>query len=275
MIARALTIAGSDSGGGAGIQADLKTFAALRVYGTSAVTAVTAQNTMEVAATHVIPPEFVRRQIEAVVTDIGCDAAKTGMLATAATVTAVARAVRDLRIAPLVVDPVIASDRGDSLLADSPEVALDALLRELVPLATVITPNVPEAEKLTGMPIHSVADMRRAARWLLDRGAQACLVKGGHLPGETATDVLATGSTIRELVARRVPSRHTHGTGCQLSAAIAAHLALGHGLDSAVDRGKRFVTVAIAGGLALGHGRGPANPLAWVSERGQGGRAND
>jgi hydroxymethylpyrimidine/phosphomethylpyrimidine kinase len=266
MIARALTIAGSDSSGGAGIQADLKTFTVFGVFGMSAVTALTAQNTCEVRAVHPVPAQLVYEQISAVVSDIGVDAAKTGMLANAEIVTAVARAVRDHHIAPLVVDPVMVSHSGSRLLHDEAD---GALLRELLPLATLVTPNIYEAQSLTGMTITSVADMRRAARRLLDRGAAACLIKGGHLEGLEAVDVFDDGAVVHELSAPRISTPHTHGTGCQLSAAITANLARGMPLRAAIERSKEFISVAIRNGLALGHGNGPANPLAWLEERQQ------
>jgi hydroxymethylpyrimidine/phosphomethylpyrimidine kinase len=261
---RALTIAGSDSGGGAGIQADLKTFTVLRVYGMSAITALTAQNTCGVHAIHQVPAELVRAQIEAVVSDIGTDAVKTGMLANGEIIAAVVSAVREQRLAPLVVDPVMVAQSGASLLAES---AMAALRDDLLPLATLVTPNVPEAEALTGLRIATIDDMRRAARALIDAGVRACLLKGGHLAGEEAVDVFDDGHDQTVLRAPRQPGRHTHGTGCQLSAAITAYLALGHPLHTAVERGKQFVGAAIAGGLALGHGDGPANPLAWLDHR--------
>ncbi len=264
MIARALTIAGSDSGGGAGIQADLKTFTVLGVYGMSAVTALTAQNTCGVTDIHILPAAFVRAQIDAVVSDIGVDAAKTGMLASTEIITAVAQAVRDHAIAPLVVDPVMVAQSGAALLEPA---ARDALLRELLPLAALVTPNVPEAEALTGLEIHSVAEMRQAARLLIEGGAQASLVKGGHLGGSEVIDVFDDGRAAQELRTARLPARNTHGTGCQLSAAITAHLARGLPLAEAVERTKRFITVAIRNSLAIGKGAGPANPLAWLEER--------
>jgi hydroxymethylpyrimidine/phosphomethylpyrimidine kinase len=263
MIARALTIAGSDSGGGAGIQADLKTFTVLRVYGMSAVTALTAQNTCGVTSVHTVPAAFVRAQIDAVVSDIGVDAAKTGMLANAEIIATVVQALRDHGITPLVVDPVMAAQGGTALLETS---AHTALLRDLLPLATLVTPNVLEAEALTGLAIHSVVDMRTAARQLIERGARASLVKGGHLNGDDVVDVFDDGRTAQELRTVRLPTRHTHGTGCQLSAAITAHLARAIPLAEAVERSKRFITVAIRHGLALGKGTGPANPLAWLEE---------
>lgn len=264
MIPRALTIAGSDSGGGAGIQADLKTFTVFRVFSMSAITALTAQNTRGVSAIHTIPGRFVRQQIDAVVTDIGIDAAKTGMLANAEIVAAVAAAVRNHRIAPLVVDPVMLAESGAPLLAED---AHEALRRDLLPLATLVTPNVYEAQLLSGIAITSVADMCAAARALIRCGARAVLVKGGHLQGDAAIDVFDDGTTVHQLTAPRIAARHTHGTGCQLSAAITAGLARGLPLLDAVERAKRFITVAIRNGLAIGHGVGPANPLAWLEEK--------
>jgi hydroxymethylpyrimidine/phosphomethylpyrimidine kinase len=260
MLARALTIAGSDSGGGAGIQADLKTFTVFGVYGMSAVTALTAQNTRGVTGIHTVPAAFVRAQIDAVVSDIGVDAAKTGMLVSAEIITTVAQAIRDYAITPLVVDPVMVAQSGAALLETT---ARAALLRELLPLATLTTPNVPEAEALTGIAIGSVADLRTAARRLIEQGTRACLVKGGHLGGDEAVDVFDDGRQVIELRAVRLQTAHTHGTGCQLSAAITAQLARGTPLLAAVEQAKRFITVAIRNGLALGTGAGPANPLAW------------
>jgi len=264
VLPRALTIAGSDSGGGAGIQADLKTFTVFGVYGMSAITALTAQNTCGVRGIHTVPADFVRRQIDAVVTDIGVDATKTGMLATAEIIVAVTRAIRDHQLSPLVVDPVMVAQSGAALLEAD---ARDAVLRELMPLATLLTPNVPEAEALSGVAIRAVADMRAAARVLRERGAHAVLVKGGHLQGGDAVDVFDDGVAVHDLSSRRLAAAHTHGTGCQLSAAITAGLAKGLSLGDAVARAKQFITVAIEHGLALGHGAGPANPLAWLQHK--------
>jgi hydroxymethylpyrimidine/phosphomethylpyrimidine kinase len=263
VIPRVLTIAGSDSSGGAGIQADLKTFTVFRVYGMSAITALTAQNTRGVMGIVPVSPEFVRAQIDAVATDIGIDAAKTGMLATAAIVRAVAEAVRAHRIAPLVVDPVLMAQSGASLLADD---ARAALLADLLPLAAVVTPNLPEAETLLGMRVRSIAAMREAAKRLIDAGAGAALVKGGHLEGAAAVDILHDGQALHELSAPRLATRHTHGTGCMTAAALAACLARGMPLLAAAQEAKRFIHLAIADALALGSGTGPANPLAWLEE---------
>jgi hydroxymethylpyrimidine/phosphomethylpyrimidine kinase len=264
MIPRALTIAGSDPSGGAGLQADVKTFTVFGVYGMSAVTALTVQNTCGVTGIEAVAPSFVRAQIDAVVSDIGVDAAKTGMLANAAIATAVVDAVRQHRLQPLVVDPVMLAQSGAALLDTA---AREVLIRDLLPLATLVTPNVPEAEALTGMIIRSVADMRRAARMLIETGAQASLIKGGHLAGAESIDVFDDGHSQRELSAPRLATPHTHGTGCQLSAAITAQLARGVPLLAAVECAKRFITVAISHGLALGKGAGPANPLAWLGKQ--------
>ena len=261
MIARALTIAGSDSGGGAGIQQDLKTFQALGVWGMTAITAVTVQNTIGVAGFVELPPETVAAQIEAVASDIGVDAAKTGMLASAAIVEAVARAVTDAEIDKLVVDPVFISKHGDNLLhAD----AVEALRREIIPLAFVVTPNAHEAGELAGTEVRTRSEQRDAARAILSLGARAVLVKGGHVEGD-AVDVLATRDDIIELAGPRIDSPNTHGTGCMLSAAIAAGLAKGLELERSLREAKEFVTGAIVHSLAIGKGIGPVN-AAWRSE---------
>ncbi|MEY2568109.1 MAG: hydroxymethylpyrimidine/phosphomethylpyrimidine kinase [Actinomycetota bacterium] len=251
----ALTIAGTDSGGGAGVIADLKTFEAHGVWGTAAVVAVTAQNTLGVHAVQTIAPETVRAQIEAVVSDIGVDAAKTGMLATAELVNAVA----GLTPRPLVVDPVFVSKHGDTLLVDD---AVEALRIELLPRATVVTPNLPEAGVLTGMEITDRAGMLAAAHELLLLGPQVVMVKGGHLPeDEDCVDLVLTGDAEPLwLEGMRIRARHTHGTGCVLSAAITAELARGMEPVDACVAAKRFVEKAIAAGVDLGGGIGPVNP---------------
>ncbi len=232
---RLLSIAGSDSSGGAGIQADLKTFAALGGYGMSAITAVTAQNTLGVTAIHAVPPEIVAAQIVAVVCDIGVDAVKIGMLPSAATVRAVAEALRSSAPgAPIVLDPVMVASSGDRLVAAD---TVAAMVRELFPLATLVTPNLDEAALLLGRAITSADEMASAATDLLALGAPAVLLKGGHLPGETVTDLLAgADGTRRSFSAPRLASRNLHGTGCTLSSAIAAGLALGRTLPDAVAR---------------------------------------
>ncbi|HEX2241603.1 MAG TPA: bifunctional hydroxymethylpyrimidine kinase/phosphomethylpyrimidine kinase [Actinomycetota bacterium] len=255
-MARALTIAGSDSGGGAGIQADLKVFLALGCHGMSAVTALTAQNTVGVTHIHEVTPEFVRAQIDAVVSDIGLDAAKTGMLASEPVVTAVATAVADHSITPLVVDPVFISKHRDSLLARD---AIGALRSRLFPLATVVTPNLYEAGELVGREISTLAEMKDAARALHELGPSSVLVKGGHLPGERAVDVFFDGVRMTEIDGPRFDTEDTHGTGCALSAAIAAYLAQGSELIHAVGAAKEFVAGAIKHGLRIGSGYGPVN----------------
>jgi hydroxymethylpyrimidine/phosphomethylpyrimidine kinase len=254
-----LTIAGSDSGGGAGIQADLKTFQALGVWGMSAITAVTVQNTKGVSGYEELSAHTVGEQIRAVVTDIGVDAAKTGMLASAPIVEAAAAAVEETGVPNLVVDPVSVSKHGHPLLAED---AVEALRSLIVPLATLVTPNLPEAALLAGFEVRERKDMERAGRAILNLGAGAVLVKGGHLESGDAVDVLVTRDDARDVSAERVDTRHTHGTGCVLSAAIAGYLARGQGLDEAIDEGKRFVTGAIRGALEIGGGIGPVDP-SW------------
>lgn len=256
-IPRALSIAGSDSGGGAGIQADLKTFSALGVFGMTAITAVTAQNTAEVTAVVEIPPEDVGRQIDAVVTDIGVDAAKTGMLSSAPIIEVVAGRIKRHRIANLVVDPVMISKAGAPLLR--PE-AMTTLRRLVLPLALVVTPNLHEAGALLGREIRTVEEMEAAARALADLGPKYVVVKGGHLEG-AAVDVMLGGGRVERLEARRIETPHTHGTGCVFSAAITAGLARGQDVPDAVRAAKRFITRAIETALPLGRGHGPANPM--------------
>jgi hydroxymethylpyrimidine/phosphomethylpyrimidine kinase len=251
---RALTIAGSDSGGGAGIQADLKTFAAHGVFGATALTALTAQNTLGVTAIHVVPAEFVTAQIEAVASDIGCDAVKTGMLATAAIVEAVAAAVESFDLPNLVVDPVMIAKGGDRLLQED---AVHAIRAELLRLARVVTPNIPEAEVLADWSIHSVDDMREAARRIMRFGPAAVIVKGGHLSGPESIDLVVDGDGETILSAPRLDVRHTHGTGCTFAAAIAARLALGASLDEAARGAKQYVIGAMRFGIDVGGGHQP------------------
>jgi hydroxymethylpyrimidine/phosphomethylpyrimidine kinase len=255
----ALTIAGSDSGGGAGIQADLKTFLALGCHGMSAVTAVTAQNTVAVTGIHEVPPEFVIQQIDAVATDIGVDAAKTGMLASSALVEAAAKGVESNGIERLVVDPVFVSKHRDRLLAED---AVAALKERLLPLALVVTPNLYEAEGLVGAEVTSRDEMMEAARALHAMGPRSVLVKGGHLHSERAVDVFFDGRDMLELDGPRFDTDDTHGTGCALSAAIAARLAHGDDLVAAVRAAKEFVSGAIEHSIRIGKGFGPVNP-AW------------
>jgi hydroxymethylpyrimidine/phosphomethylpyrimidine kinase len=253
----ALTIAGSDSGGGAGIQADLRTFAAHGVHGCSALTAVTAQNTVAVTDWVGLEPRMVAAQIEAVATDMPLAATKTGMLATAAIVEAVAGAARRLALGPLVVDPVMVAKSGDRLLAPEAE---RAYVERLFPLATLVTPNLLEAEALLGRPVRDLAAMRAAARDLVALGPRAALVKGGRLAGD-AVDVLCDDGRVVELPGPRVDTAHTQGTGCTLSAAICARLALGDGLVEAVAAAKAYLTAALRGAYRTGRGRGPLDHL--------------
>jgi hydroxymethylpyrimidine/phosphomethylpyrimidine kinase len=258
----AITIAGTDSGGGAGITADLKTFEAHGVWGTCAVVAVTAQNTLGVQAFETLPAALVAAQIHSVTTDIGVDAGKTGMLATAELVDAVAAAWRAVG-KPLVVDPVFVSKHGDTLLADD---AVAALRDRLLPLAAVVTPNLPEASALTGIDIVDRDGMEEAARVLARTGVATVMVKGGHLGGDTSPDLVYADGTATWLDAPRIEGRHTHGTGCTLSAAITAELARGMDPADACIAAKRFVEHAIANGVALGRGVGPVNP-GWATPR--------
>jgi hydroxymethylpyrimidine/phosphomethylpyrimidine kinase len=250
-----MTIAGSDSGGGAGIQADLKTFAALGVYGTSALTAITAQNTLGVSAVHELPPELVAAQIDAIVSDIGADAVKTGMLSSSAIIRAVVERLRRHRLTErLVVDPVMVAKGGDRLLQEE---AVEALRAQLIPLAAVVTPNLPEAQALTGLRIASVAEARRAAREIVHAlGARAAVVKGGHLEGP-AVDVFYDGHDLREMSAPRIDTTSTHGTGCTFASAIAAYLARGRSPLEAALGAKRYVTQTLRHAFPMGEGHGP------------------
>jgi hydroxymethylpyrimidine/phosphomethylpyrimidine kinase len=255
---RALTIAGSDSGGGAGIQADLKTFHALGIWGMSAITAVTVQNTKGVSGYQELSPQTVGEQIRAVATDIGVDAAKSGMLGSAPIVEAVAEAVREMAVPNLVVDPVSVSKHGHPLLAED---AVGSLRARILPLATVVTPNLPEAALLAGFPVRTEEDMERAGEAILELGPRAVLVKGGHLEDRVdAVDLLVTPEGVEQISSERIDTPHTHGTGCVLSAAIAGHLGLGDDLLTAVRRGKAFVTEAIRNHVEIGQGIGPVNP---------------
>ncbi len=255
---RALTIAGSDSGGGAGIQADLKTFSALGVYGMSVLTALTAQNTLGVQAVFELPPSFVAQQIDSVVTDIGVDAVKTGMLANSEIIHVVAEKVREYRLPNLVVDPVMRAKSGDPLLR--PE-AQEALIKELLPLAKVVTPNLPEAEALVGFPVRTLEDMRRAAVAIHEMGPEWVVVKGGHLEGDVSIDILYNGRDWWEFTAPHINTRNTHGTGCTFASAIAAWLARGAEVPEAVRLAKEYLTEALKAGakLNIGRGHGPVH----------------
>lgn len=254
----ALTIAGSDSGGGAGIQADLKTFSALGVYGMSVLTSITAQNTIGVQGVHDLPPDFVGLQIDSVMQDIGADAVKTGMLSNAQIIKIVSKKIREYQVRNLVIDPVMIAKGGDRLLRED---AVKELKEDLIPLAMVITPNFSEAEVLSGLRIQNIEDMKEAAREIYKLGAKNVLVKGGHLLSKEAIDLLYNGKTFSEFKAERIDTKNTHGTGCTLSSAIAAELAKGKKIEEAVDIAKKYITLAIKHSLDLGHGHGPLNHL--------------
>ncbi|MCI0824522.1 MAG: bifunctional hydroxymethylpyrimidine kinase/phosphomethylpyrimidine kinase [Chloroflexi bacterium] len=252
-VPKAMTIAGSDSGGGAGIQADLKTFSALGVYGSSTLTAITAQNTVGVTMVHEIPIDIIVAQIDAVLSDIGADAVKTGMLASSAIVETVAQEMERHHVSRLVVDPVMVAKSGDRLLRED---AVEALRTRLIPLAAVVTPNIPEAEALTGLKIETDEDVRRAAEAIVQLGARAVVVKGGHREGP-ATDLFYDGVRFQEFSAPRIDTVNTHGTGCTFASAVAAGLAKGLEVVESVELAKDYVTEAIRRSFPVGHGHGP------------------
>ena len=254
----ALTIAGSDSGGGAGIQADLKTFHAFGVFGTSAITAVTVQNTLGVTAVHPVPLDIVRAQIHAVAEDLRPAACKTGMLATRDIVKTVAQAIHDTGLENYVMDPVMVATSGDRLLDGDAEMAL---VEYLLPLTACVTPNLDEASLLTGEPVRTPAEMENAARALVDAGAAAALIKGGHLEGDVVVDVLFDGRSVRTWTRDRISTQNTHGTGCTLSAGITAGLARGRDLERCVDVALEYLHRALRSAPTLGRGRGPVNHL--------------
>ena len=269
---RVLSIAGSDSGGGAGIQADLKTFSALGCYGMTAITAITAQNTLGVTGIHGIPPDMLRAQIDAVAQDIGVDAVKIGMLATPEVVRVVAQAIRTHRLPHVVLDPVMVATSGDRLIASE---TVQVLVNELFPLAAVVTPNLDEAALLLGREIDGIDALEDAAQELLGLGAPAVLLKGGHLKGERVVDLLAMQTGQRQrLESARIATHNGHGTGCTLSSAIAAFLAQGHALPQAVEKARAYILGAIAAGadVRTGQGHGPLNhgyaPVAQMVVRG-------
>ena len=251
-----MTVAGSDSGGGAGIQADLKTFAALGVYGASVVTALTAQNTCKVAGVHPTPPDFVSLQIDTVFDDIAVKAVKTGMLFDAAIIEAVSESLAKNRAPNLVVDPVMIAKSGDSLL--KPE-AVEALKTLLIPMALLVTPNIPEAEALAGMKINGVEEMKEAARKIAEMGSANVVIKGGHMKSDMLTDLLLADGKFTEFKRDRIDTPHTHGTGCTFSAAITAGLAQGLSVIDAVGAAERYIEEAIKNAEPLGQGHGPVN----------------
>ena len=250
----ALTIAGSDSGGGAGIQADLKTFAAHGVYGLTVITAITAQNTVGVRAVQEVEPDIIGAQLDAVAEDFEVAALKTGMLSSPGIIEVVADGIRQHRLRPLVVDPVMVAKSGDRLLRTD---AVEALRRQLIPLARLVTPNIPEAEVLTGLTIRSMDDRVRAARAILSLGAQAVVIKGGHAPDDPVVDLLVDASGATPFSARRITTEQTHGTGCTFSAAISAGLARGLSLSVAVGEAREYVSRALQHAPGLGRGHGP------------------
>jgi hydroxymethylpyrimidine/phosphomethylpyrimidine kinase len=257
---KVLTIAGSDSGGGAGIQADLKTFAAIGCYGMSVITALTAQNTRGVIGIHAVPPDFAVQQIEAVFTDIGADAVKIGMLYSAELIAAVAEALKKHGARKIVLDPVMVAQSGDKLLQGD---AVDAIKAHLMPLADVVTPNLPEASVLTGHPLQNWKDTERAAEILAKHGSRSILIKGGHGAENKSSDLLFLAGENRfiRLEAERIATRNNHGTGCTLSSAIAGYLAKGNDIEVAVQKAKAFISRAIAAGAQyqIGHGHGPVH----------------
>ena len=257
---RILTIAGSDSGGGAGIQADIKTITVLGGYGMSVITALTAQNTLGVQGVHPVPVSFIARQLDSVLSDIGADAAKTGMLANPEIVEVVADGIRRYQVKTLVVDPVMVAKSGDSLLSSD---ARDTIKKVLLPLAGVVTPNLPEAEVLSGISVGTISEMKEAARIILDMGPAYVVIKGGHLEGD-AVDLLFDGESFQEFPAPRLRQKNTHGTGCTFSAALATFLGQGFLTGKAVEMAKEFITEAITAGILIGSGYGPANPYAHI-----------
>ncbi|TCS79203.1 bifunctional hydroxymethylpyrimidine kinase/phosphomethylpyrimidine kinase [Tepidibacillus fermentans] len=263
---RALTIAGSDSGGGAGIQADLKTFTTLGVYGLSVITSITAQNTQGVFGIYDVPIEGVEKQIDVVLSDIGTDAIKIGMLSSSQIVQVVSEKLKKYNHIPIVVDPVMVAKGGSPLLTDE---AKEEIKNSLFPLATVITPNIPEAEVLTGLRIQSIEDMKRAAEQLLLYGPQSVIIKGGHLENE-AVDLFYDGEAWSLFPAKRIQTKNTHGTGCTFSSAIAAELAKGKELKTAIEIAKNYIQAAIeeADQLAIGSGHGPTNHFAYMRRKG-------
>lgn len=262
----AMSVAGSDSGGGAGIQADLKTFAALKVFGVTSITALTVQNSIGVTGIHPAPPEIIKAQILAVGTDFHLDAVKTGMLGSRGAIQAVAEGLAELGIKNIVADPVMVAQSGDSLIEED---AVEAVKNIIVPMAAIVTPNLPEAEKLTGMTINGVEEMKEAALKIADLGCGAVLIKGGHLKGEPEiiTDVLYADGEFSLLQDKRINTSSNHGTGCTLSSAIAAELAAGCGLKEAVERGKRYLRAGLLYGVKAGHGAGclgHAVTMPWI-----------
>ncbi|WP_062198596.1 bifunctional hydroxymethylpyrimidine kinase/phosphomethylpyrimidine kinase [Massilibacterium senegalense] len=265
MIKKALTIAGSDSGGGAGIQADIKTFQERDTFGMSVITAITVQNTLGVHGVYPMSLEAIEKQMDAVLSDIGCDAVKTGMLFSEEIIELVSEKMKQYDLKNYVLDPVMIAKGGAPLLKQS---AMNALKEKLLPLATVVTPNLPEAcEILHISSIETMEDMKEAAKRIFDLGPKSVLMKGGHLSSDESFDVLYDGVDFVVLPAKRIATKHTHGTGCTYSAAICAELAKGHDIQSAVQTGKAFITAAISESLQIGHGIGPTNHAAYRHQK--------
>ncbi|QHS21889.1 bifunctional hydroxymethylpyrimidine kinase/phosphomethylpyrimidine kinase [Virgibacillus sp. MSP4-1] len=262
-VSKALTIAGSDSGGGAGIQADLKTFQELGVYGMSVLTAVTAQNTLGVQGVYPVSIEGITNQIDAIGQDLGTNAVKTGMLHSREVIEAVSEKIVEHQFPNLVVDPVMVAKGGAKLLQDE---AVETLVNRLIPLAAVVTPNLPEAEIITNRKIHSLDDKKEAARQIIESGATSVVMKGGHEETAEVTDLFYDGDTFLELTSPRINTRHTHGTGCTFSSAIAAELARGNALNQAVIQAKSFIRAAIEYPLDIGAGHGPTNHWAYKQQ---------
>ena len=263
---KALTIAGLDSGGGAGIIADIKTFSALGVWGMAAVTSITAQNTVGVLGIQDLPTEMIKLQIRAVVEDIGVDAAKTGMLHTVEIMNAVAEEIYNYDI-PLIVDPVMIAKSGAKLMSDD---AKETLIKRLIPLAKVLTPNIPEAEEISGIKIKSIEDMEKAAKYIVDElGCKSVLLKGGHLQGKESLDILYYNGKYYRFSTQRIITKNTHGTGCTYSAAITAEIAKGKNIVDAVKVAKEFIYISILYGLNIGKGHGPVNHMAWIYREAQ------
>jgi len=264
MMARVLSIAGSDSGGGAGIQADIKTVTALGGYASSVITSLTAQNSLGIQSIMDVPPEFIRTQIKSVLSDIGADAVKIGMLSREDVIVAIANELQDLGNVPIVIDPVMIAKDGTRLLHKH---ANDALKRDLCPIATIITPNVPEAEELTGFRIQSVDDMRHAGRMLMSLGPKAVLITGGHLDVDEIPNLLTTDDGEHVITMMRIRTPHTHGTGCTLGSAIATRLAQGYPLPEAVKSAIDYVACAVQEAPGIGHGHGPLSHLNSFAKR--------
>jgi len=262
MIKRALTIAGADSGGGAGVEADIKTFTVLKVYGMTAITAVTAQNTVGIMGVMEVSPEIVYLQIKAVCEDIGVDAVKTGMMPNSEIILVVSEALREFNIKNIVVDPIIMSSSGYPLIKED---AIGMLISEIFPIALIVTPNIPEAERLTGMTIRSIEDMKKAAKEIKEAGSRYVLIKGGHLGNGNVTDVLYDGNEYYYFKGRYFKDKNVHGTGCTLSAAITAYIAHGFNITEAVEKARKYIEGAIEHSLQVGKGNPSPNHIWTLS----------